>query len=190
MNLVAVKRFLPAAFLLALSGTALFAQEARQQAPTINYKVVEDFFKVPQGHFYGEAVGIAVSPEGHILTLNRNAHHPFEEFAADGSFVREFGGNTEFIYAPHTIRYDKDGNLWDADVGNNLIVKFDKNLRIKETLGSRPEPWVFLTHGIATRSRAAQFLLSAHRHRCRPRWQRLRHRRLRQFPRRQVRYQR
>ena len=140
-----MKRLLP--FALFFPVVMLFGQ-GRTPAPTINYKVVEDFFKVPTGHFYGEAVGIAIRSDGHILTLNRNSHHPFEEFDTNGNFVREFGGDTEFIYAPHTIRFDKNDNLWYVDAGTNLIVKFDKNLRIKETLGSRPEPWVFLTHGI------------------------------------------
>jgi sugar lactone lactonase YvrE len=137
----------PLLLIIFLPAAALFGQEARQTAPLLNYKVVEDFFKVPDNHLYAEAVGIAIKSNGHIFTLNRGSH-PIEEFNPDGSFVRSFGEGAEFIHAPHTIRFDKDDNLWYVDAGNNLVVKFDRNLRIKEVVGSRPEPWVFLTHGI------------------------------------------
>lgn len=129
--------------------TALFAAFSAfaQTAPTINFKVEDQFFKTADNHWYAEAVGVAMMPNGNIMTLNRG-NHPFEEFDKQGNFVRSWGEGAEFIHAPHTIRYDKDGNLWYVDAGNNLVVKFDKNMRIVETLGSRPEPWVFLTHGI------------------------------------------
>jgi DNA-binding beta-propeller fold protein YncE len=140
-----MKLFLLPAMLLSV--IAASAQEVRQTAPVLNYKVVEDFFKVPDNHLYAEAVGVAIKSNGHIFTLNRG-NHPIEEFNPDGSFVRSFGEEAQFIHAPHTIRFDKDDNLWYVDAGNNLVVKFDKNLRIKEVVGSRPEPWVFLTHGI------------------------------------------
>ena len=139
-----MKHILP---LVLFSATALVAQEARQTAPVLNYKVVEDFFKVPDNHLYAEAVGVAIKSNGHIFTLNRGKY-PIEEFNPDGSYVRSFMDGAEFVHAPHTIRFDKDDNLWYVDAGNNLVVKFDKNLRIKEVVGSRPEPWVFLTHGI------------------------------------------
>lgn len=52
------------------------------------------------------------------------------------------------MHAPHSVRYDAQGNLWFVDAGNDLVVSFDPDRHVRTALGRRPEPWVWMTHGI------------------------------------------
>jgi hypothetical protein len=43
-----------------------------QQPPTINYKSVPDFLKMPQDLYFGEVAGVAVNSKGHIFVFSRS----------------------------------------------------------------------------------------------------------------------
>ncbi|MGH9772921.1 MAG: hypothetical protein ACRD4Q_14695 [Candidatus Acidiferrales bacterium] len=129
-----------------LTGVSLFAQEA-PKAPELPYRVVNDFFQIPTGMFMAEAVGVAINSKGHIFILNRG-NHPLLEFLPDGSFVRSLGEGSPLFRVPHSIRFDSEDNLWYVNAADNLVVKFDANLRVQQALGRREESWVYLTHGI------------------------------------------
>jgi DNA-binding beta-propeller fold protein YncE len=132
---------------LFLTAGALVAADAPDKTPQLPFHVVEHFFKFPDNYILAEAVGVAVGPQGHILTANRG-NHPLIEFNADGSFIRSFGEGAPIIHAPHSVRYDSQGNLWFVDAGNDLVVSFDSDRHVRMALGRRPEPWVWMTHGI------------------------------------------
>jgi streptogramin lyase len=132
--------------LLLLTGVCLSAQESAK-APELPFHVVDDFFQIPTGIFMAEAVGVAINSKGHIFILNRG-NHPLLEFLPDGSFIRSLGENSPIFRVPHSIRFDSADNLWYVNAADNLVVKFDANLRVQQALGRREEPWVYMTHGI------------------------------------------
>jgi len=134
-------------FALLLSSVAFSADEGRQKPNEIQFHVVDNFFKFPENYINAEAVGVAVSAQGHILVANRGSH-PLVEFNSDGSFIRSFGEGSPIIHAPHSVRFDSEGNIWYVDAGNDLVVSFDKDRHVRTALGRRPEPWVWMTHGI------------------------------------------
>jgi hypothetical protein len=55
--------------------------------------------------------GVAVAPNGHIVALNRG-YHPVLEFNADGSFMRTWGEGSRMFEGAHTLRFDRQGELW------------------------------------------------------------------------------
>lgn len=130
-----------------LATATLAAQETRQPPPQIPFRVVEDFFQVPDTIWLAEAVGVALNAKGHIFILNRG-NHPLLEFTADGKFVRSLGEGSPIFHAAHSVRFDAQDNMWVVDSGNDIIVKVTPKGRIEQALGRRREPWVWDTHGI------------------------------------------
>jgi DNA-binding beta-propeller fold protein YncE len=123
------------------------AQEPRATAPQIPFRVVEDFFQIPDTIWLAEAVGVALNKKGHIFLLNRG-NYPLLEFTPEGKFVRSLGEGSPIWHAAHSVRFDAQDNMWIVDSANNLVVKFNPKGRIEQGLGRRREPWVWETHGI------------------------------------------
>ena len=132
---------------LVLTAVPLAGQERRESAPQLPFKVVEDFFQIPDTMWMAEAVGVALNSKGHIFILNRG-NYPLLEFAPDGKFVRVHGEGSPIFHAAHSVRFDAQDNMWIVDAGNNLIVKLNPKGRIEQGLGRRLEEWVYMTHGI------------------------------------------
>ena len=135
---------------LALSPAVMRAQLA---IPEIPYDAV-DPIKLPDNLYLGEAVGVATNSKGNIFvytrtgnpaatlgtrrTFARNAARLFE-FDPTGKLIREIGqDNYGFVFA-HTVRVDKQDNIWVVDEGSNMIIKFDPSGRIAMTMGRKPE---------------------------------------------------
>src|SRR5712664_4635267 len=119
-----------AAFALSLFLTTapLFAQQSA--VPTISYHSVPDFLKLPADLYLGEAVGVAVNSKGHIFVLSRGnttgpaygaAATQLLEFAPDGKFLRELGHNLYAWSFGHSVRIDRDDNIWVADKGSDMV---------------------------------------------------------------------
>jgi DNA-binding beta-propeller fold protein YncE len=117
------------------------------KAPELTFHVVKDFLKIPSDMIMAEAVGVAINSKGHIFILNRG-NHPLLEFTTEGDFVSSFGEGSPLFHIPHSIRFDKQDDMWYVNSGDNLVVKFDPKRRVEQALGRREEPWVYLTHGI------------------------------------------
>ena len=77
---------------LVLAG-ALQAQSraTATNVPEIPIQAVEGFFKLPDGMYFGEGIGIATNSQGHIFVYHRSGDTRLFEFDADGNFVRELG---------------------------------------------------------------------------------------------------
>ena len=140
-----MKYFLPGA--LFFTAMAVSGQEGRPVPPQIPFRVVPHFLKIPDNVYFNEAVGVALNSKGHIFIANRG-NHPLLEFGPDGTFIRSFGEGSPIMRAPHSVRFDTEDNMWYVDAENDLVVKFDPERKIREVLGRRPEPWVWMTHGI------------------------------------------
>src|SRR5262249_19593079 len=138
--------------LLALA-PAVFAQ---QSVPEIPFDSVPNFFKLPPDLHFGEATGVAVSSKGHIFVFNRgNTTGPAYgataaqvlEFGPDGKYIREIGKNLYAWSYAHTVRVDKDDNLWAIDKGSDMIIKFNPEGRVTMVFGRKKEasdeaePW-------------------------------------------------
>src|SRR6266498_3051364 len=117
------------ALLLAIA-PAVFAQ---QTVPEIPFDSVPNFFKLPPDLHFGEASGVAVNSKGHVFVFNRgNTTGPayaatasqLLEFDKDGKFIREIGRNLYAWSYAHTVRVDRDDNIWTVDKGSDMVVKF------------------------------------------------------------------
>ncbi|HUR32482.1 MAG TPA: 6-bladed beta-propeller [Vicinamibacterales bacterium] len=124
------------------------AQEAAvAPPPALPFRLVENFFHYPAYSVLGRLSGVAVAPGGNIVALNRG-YHPVLEFKSDGTFIRSWGEGSEMFEGAHTLRFDRQGDLWYIDAADNMIFHFDKEGRTVSTLGTNPEPWTWLTHVI------------------------------------------
>ena len=136
--------------LLALASLPVMAQHAMaQEVPQIAYDSVPDFLKLPTDINMGEAAGVAVNSKGHVFVFSRggssqgpafgNTAAQLYEFAADGRFIREIGKNLYAWSFAHTVRIDKDDNIWATDKGSDMIIKFNPQGRVTMVFGRKPE---------------------------------------------------
>src|SRR5438046_7743648 len=136
-----MKTCLFASILLALSGAPSFAQQA---APDIPFDSVPNFLKLPAGMNFGEVPGVAVNSKGHVFVFTRSnsangpAYAPTAaqllEFGPKGEFVREIGKGLYGWAFAHSVRIDRDDNIWAIDKGSDMIIKFNQ---------AGPVVWVF-----------------------------------------------
>jgi DNA-binding beta-propeller fold protein YncE len=119
-----------------------------QQPPEIPYHAVPNFLKLPPDIHLGEAVGVAVNSKGHIFVFSRgNSTGPaygasasqLLQFLPDGRFVREIGHNLYAWSFAHSVRVDKDDNIWVADKGSDMVIKFNPEGRVVMVFGRKQE---------------------------------------------------
>src|SRR5687768_12325852 len=95
---------------------------AQQSAPVIPFESVPDFLKLPPGFNFGEVPGVAVNSRGHVFVFTRSNSASGPAYGATASQLLEFGPKGEFIREigkglygwsfAHTVRIDKDANIW------------------------------------------------------------------------------
>jgi hypothetical protein len=131
--------------LLALPGT-LLAQPAR--VPEIPYRSVPGFLKLPADLYLGEVAGVAVNSVGHIFVFSRGSTNgpaygasaaQLLEFDSDGKFLREIGHNLYAWSFAHSVKIDRDDNIWVADKGSDMVIKFDPQGRVAMVFGRKQE---------------------------------------------------
>ncbi len=136
--------------LLALASAAVLTQPASaQEVPQIPFDSVPDFLKLPTDIHLGEAAGVAVNSKGHVFVFSRggssqgpafaNTAAQLYEFDADGQFIREIGKNLYAWSFAHTVRIDKEDNIWATDKGSDMIIKFNPQGRVVMVFGRKPE---------------------------------------------------
>jgi sugar lactone lactonase YvrE len=134
-----------------MAGCLLIASVAAAQPapPTLAFESVPDFLKLPPGANFGEVSGVAVNSKGHVFVFTRSnsAHGPayaptaaqLLEFGSKGEFIREIGKDLYAWSFAHTVRIDKDDNIWAVDKGSDMIVKLNQAGRVMEVYGRRKE---------------------------------------------------
>jgi len=126
------------------AATPLFAQ----QPPEIPFQSVPNFLKLPPDIHLGEVAGVAVNSKGHIFVFSRSnstgpaygaAAAQLLQFAPDGRFIREIGHNLYAWSFAHSVRVDKDDNIWVADKGSDMVIKFNVDGRVAMVFGRKQE---------------------------------------------------
>ena len=127
-----------------------------QAVPEIPFDSVPNLLKLPADLYLGEASGVAVNSKGHIFVFSRgNSTGPaygataaqLLEFGPDGKYIREIGKNLYAWSFAHTVRVDKEDNIWAIDKGSDMIVRFNPEGRVTMVFGRKKEaseealPW-------------------------------------------------
>ena len=124
----------------------LFGQQAR--VPEIQYRSIPDLLKLPADIYLGEAAGVAVNSKGHIFVFSRgNSTGPaygasaaqLLEFKPDGTFVREIGHNLYAWSYAHAVKIDNQDDIWVADKGSDMVIKFTPAGRVAMVFGRKQE---------------------------------------------------
>ena len=124
----------------------LFPQQP--QVPEIPFQSVPDLLKLPPDLYLGEAAGVAVNSKGHIFVLSRgNSTGPsygaaaaqLLEFDAEGKFLREIGHNLYAWSYAHSVKVDREDNIWVADKGSDMVIKFSPEGHVLMVFGRKQE---------------------------------------------------
>src|SRR5437879_8922992 len=124
---------------------SLFAQSS---VPEIKFRSMPDFLKLPPDLYLGEAAGVAVNSKGHIFVFSRGSSSgpaygasaaQLLEFSADGKFLREIGHNLYAWSFAHTVKVDKDDNIWVTDKGSDMVIKFNPDGHVVMVFGRKQE---------------------------------------------------
>src|SRR5437899_8070514 len=126
--------------------SSVLAQEARPLE--IPYRSIPDFLKLPPDLYLGEVAGVSLNSKGHIFAFSRGqttgpaygaSAAQLLEFNPDGKFVREIGHNLYAWSFAHSVKIDKDDNIWIADKGSDMVIKFNPEGRVVMVFGRKLE---------------------------------------------------
>ena len=129
-----------------LATSPIFAQQTA--VPEIHYRSVPDFLHLPTDVYFGEVAGVAVNSIGHIFVFSRgNTTGPaygasaaqLLEFDTDGKFLREIGHNLYAWSYAHSVKIDREDNIWVTDKGSDVVVKFTPEGRVRMVFGRKQE---------------------------------------------------
>ena len=157
MFFAALAAVLAAAMVQGLSA----GQQTPPAASEIQFDSIPDFLRLPPGTNLGEVPGVAVDSQHRIYVFSRSgatggpAYGPTAaqllEFAPNGDFLREIGRDLYGWSFAHSVRIDKDDNIWAIDKGSDMIIKFNQAGRVQWVFGRRKEsadgaePWEHVT---------------------------------------------
>jgi len=126
--------------LLVLASAAVFAQRKAtiENVRELPFSAVANFLKLPPGEYLGESVAVATNSKGHIFVYHRSANTRLFEFDRAGTFLKEIGSGYYGFEFSHSVRVDKDDNIWTVDEGTNMVTKFSPEGKVLMVLGHRP----------------------------------------------------
>jgi len=136
-----------ARFLILFLGLAPLAAIA-QAVPEIAFDSVPNPLKLPTNVYFGEVSGVAVNSKGHVFVSSRGnttgpaygaAAAQLLEFGPDGRFQREIGHNLYAWSFAHTVKIDRDDDIWVTDKGSDIVVEFDPEGRVAMVFGRKQE---------------------------------------------------
>jgi DNA-binding beta-propeller fold protein YncE len=146
------------AFVLPLALTALagglalraLAQEEKATVPpyprvslAVSYQVDPAWPQRPAEAQWGHVPGVAVDAQDQVWVYTR-AQPPVQVYTADGRFVRSWG--SDVIKTAHHLKFDRQGNVWLADIGHHVVMQFTPEGKLLKTLGTRGVAGMDRTH--------------------------------------------
>lgn len=99
-----------------------------------SYRVDEDWARLPQGVDL-MAASVTVDSQDNVYCFSRVKEHPVVVFDREGNFLRSWGAG-QFAF-PHTIRADKDDNLWLVDRDLGQMLQFTREGKLLRAIGTR-----------------------------------------------------
>ncbi len=127
---------------------AMAAQEQLEKS-TPQLRIREEVLQLDvPGHTIGEATGVAKNSQGHLFVFTRtggggpakaSTASQLFEFDNNLKFVKQWGPDNYAASFAHTVRVDKNDNVWMTDEGANMIVKFTPQARVSMVLGRKEE---------------------------------------------------
>jgi DNA-binding beta-propeller fold protein YncE len=121
---------------------------AQETVPVIRFESIAEPLKLPKDVYLGEVTGVAVNSKGHIFVLSRgNTSGPaygaaaaqLLEFDRNGKFIREIGKNLYAWSFGHSVRVDREDNVWVTDKGSDMVIKFNPEGRVTMVFGRKQE---------------------------------------------------
>jgi hypothetical protein len=98
----------------------------------------------------GEVPGVAVNSGGHVFIFTRSnsaqgpAYAPTAaqllEFDQNGNYVREIGKGLYAWSFAHSVRVDRDDNIWAIDKGSDMVVKSIRPAGLSGCSGAERNP--------------------------------------------------
>jgi streptogramin lyase len=127
---------------------ALAKQDALEKA-TPKLQITEEVLSLSvPGHTIGEAVGVAKNSKGNLFVFTRSGNagpakgataSQLFEFDPSLKFVKQWGQDNYAASFAHTVRIDKQDNVWMTDEGANMVVKFNPQGMVSMVLGRKTE---------------------------------------------------
>jgi len=127
---------------------ALAKQDALEKT-TPRLQVTENVLNLTvPNHTIGEAVGVAKNSKGNLFVFTRSGNvgpakgataSQLFEFDPLLKFVKQWGPDNYAASFAHTVRVDKQDNVWMTDEGANMIVKFNPQGHVSMVLGRKTE---------------------------------------------------
>ena len=121
---------------------------AQPSVPEIRFQAQTDFFKLPADLYFGEAAGVAVNSKGHVFVFSRGSTTgpaygagaaQLLEFDSEGNYVREIGHHLYAWSFAHSVKVDKQDNIWVADKGSDMVIKFSAAGTVLMVFGRKQE---------------------------------------------------
>ena len=122
---------------------------AQPRVPDLRFTSVPDYPTLPDGMNFGEVAGVAVSTSGHVFVFSRSnsatgpafgaAAAQLFEFDQNGKFVREIGKGLYAWSEAHSVRIDRNDEIWAIDKGSNMVVRFNTAGRVVWVFGRKEE---------------------------------------------------
>ena len=150
-----MKLYLPLV-LACFIAAAVSAADLPGGVPEIPFDSVPNLLKLPPDLHLGEAAGVAINSKKHLFVFSRGSStgpaygataSQILEFGPDGKYIREIGHNLYAWSFAHTVRVDRNDNIWAVDKGSDMIIKFNPEGRVEMVFGRKKEasdeggPW-------------------------------------------------
>ena len=102
----------------------------------IEFEIVKDWVKLPEGWSFGHVVGVDVDENDNVYVLNRG-EHPIIIFDKDGKFLKSWGEGE--MTAGHGLHIE--GNVaYITDYKEHIVSKYTLDGRLLKTWGTRGVP--------------------------------------------------